>query len=180
MLGHLRVLSGPTVAPQEGLYPFLGKNVDPYTHVVSVSFSHRSGRGAGGAFYDYTARYGAIRDEDALTLRESMFPESIPDYKPDPIAALPFEKPKIKKPAFDDVVKLSDEDKALFDNLVREMDLERLLDLPLIALSNGQTRRARILRAVLKKPEVMLLDEPLSTYLTILFRSTYQQPYSRP
>lgn len=119
----------------------------------------------GGAFYDYTARYGAIRDEDALTLRESMFPESIPEEKPDPLAASPFERPKIKRPAFDDVVKLSDVDKAMFDNLVREMDLERLLDLPLIALSNGQTRRARIVRAVLSKPEVMLLDEPLSVYL---------------
>ncbi|KAF9445873.1 P-loop containing nucleoside triphosphate hydrolase protein [Macrolepiota fuliginosa MF-IS2] len=160
LLGHLRVLS--EYKAQDGLYPFLGKNVDPYAHVASVSFSHRPGRGAGGAFYDYTARYGAIRDEDALTLRESMFPESIPDDKPNPLAGSPFDKPKIQKPAFDDVVKLSDEDKLLFNYLVKDMDLERLLDLPLIALSNGQTRRARIVRAVLKKPQVMLLDEPLT------------------
>jgi ABC-type cobalamin/Fe3+-siderophores transport system ATPase subunit len=94
-----------------------------------------------------------------------MFPESIPDNKPDPLAVSPSDKPKVKKRVFEDVVKLSDEDKALFDTLVKEMDLERLLDLPLIALSNGQTRRARIARAVLAKPEIILLDEPLSQFV---------------
>jgi ATPase subunit of ABC transporter with duplicated ATPase domains len=39
----------------------------------------------------------------------------------------------------------------------------KLLDTPAIALSNGQTRRARILRALLARPHVLLLDEPLST-----------------
>ena len=43
-----------------------------------------------------------------------------------------------------------------------KLGLKDLLDLPLIALSNGQTRRARIARAVMKTPEVLLLDEPLS------------------
>jgi ABC-type iron transport system FetAB ATPase subunit len=161
--GHLRILSDPKDPPQHGLYPFLGRDIDPYSRVSAVSFSHNSNRG--GAFYDYTARYGAIRDEDALTLRESMFPESIQDDKPDPLAVSPSEKPKVKKRAFEDVVKLSNEDKALFDSLVKEMDLERLLDLPLIALSNGQTRRARIVRAVLTKPEIILLDEPLSQFV---------------
>ncbi|KAJ3570797.1 hypothetical protein NP233_g4173 [Leucocoprinus birnbaumii] len=162
LLGHLRVLTIPSDAPNEGLFPFLGPDSDPYSTIASVSFSHRSGRGAGGAFYDYTARYGAIRDEDALTLRESMFPESIAEEMPDPLAASLFEKPKAKKRAFEDVVKLTGEEKQLFDTLVREMDLERLLDLPVVALSNGQTRRARIVRAVLRKPELMLLDEPLT------------------
>ncbi|KXN85127.1 hypothetical protein AN958_11667 [Leucoagaricus sp. SymC.cos] len=142
LLGHLRVLTDSTSISQDGIFPFLGRNVDPYSRIASVSFSHRSGKSSGGAFYDYTARYGAIRDEDALTLRET---------------------------AFDEVVQLSSEDKLLFDNLVKEMDLERLLDLPLIALSNGQTRRARIVRAVLRKPELLLLDEPL-TGLDVLSR----------
>ena len=52
----------------------------------------------------------------------------------------------------------------LFNTLVKEMHLDQLLDLPLIALSNGQMRRARIVKAVLKKPELLLLDEPLSTF----------------
>ncbi|EDR07691.1 uncharacterized protein LACBIDRAFT_298107 [Laccaria bicolor S238N-H82] len=37
-----------------------------------------------------------------------------------------------------------------------------LLDIPLIALSNGQTRRARSARAVMKAPGLLLLNEPLS------------------
>ena len=48
------------------------------------------------------------------------------------------------------------------DELVDKLGLKDLMDLPLIALSNGQTRRARIARAVMKTPEVLLLDEPLS------------------
>jgi energy-coupling factor transporter ATP-binding protein EcfA2 len=162
LLGHLRVLSDSPVVSEDGIFPFCGHDADPYSLIASVSFSHRSGRSSGGAFYDYTARYGAIRDEDSLTLRESMFPESIPEEKPDPLASSPFEKPKVIKRAFDEVVKLSEEDRQLFEDLVKEMDLEKLLDLPLIALSNGQTRRARIVRTVLRKPELMLLDEPLS------------------
>lgn len=50
------------------------------------------------------------------------------------------------------------------DNLAEKLGLKALLDLPLITLSNGQTRRARILKAVLSKPELLLLDEPLSWF----------------
>ena len=46
--------------------------------------------------------------------------------------------------------------------LLGQLELREFLDLPLVALSNGQTRRARILRALLRKPRVLLLDEPLS------------------
>ena len=159
LLGHLRVV---TSNPQK-MFPFLGQDIDPYSAIASVSFSHRATHTSGGAFYDYTARYGAIRDEDMLALRESMFPESIPEAKPDPLAASPFQKPKAHKPAFTKVVHLSEEEEMLFNTPVKEMDLDQLLDLPLVALSNGQMRRARIVRAVLRKPELILLDEPLST-----------------
>jgi len=148
------------------MFPFLGQDVDPYSTIASVSFSHRATHTSGGAFYDYTTRYGAIRDNDVLTLRESMFPESIPEAKPDPLATSAFEKPKVHK--FSQVVRLSEEEETLFNTLVKEMHLDQLLDLPLIALSNGQMRRARIVKAVLKKPELLLLDEPLSTSFTNL------------
>ncbi|KAI0300031.1 P-loop containing nucleoside triphosphate hydrolase protein [Multifurca ochricompacta] len=42
---------------------------------ISCSFAHRQPAFSGGAFYDYTAWYGAVREEDRVTLRQSMFPE---------------------------------------------------------------------------------------------------------
>lgn len=47
----------------------------------------------------------------------------------------------------------------------KDLQMTTLLDLPLITLSNGQTRRARILRALLAKPELLILEEPFSTCL---------------
>ena len=78
LLGHLRVL---TSEPRQRMFPSLGQDVNPYSTIANVSFSHRVTHTSGGAFYDYTTHYGAIRNNDMLTLRESMFPESIPEAK---------------------------------------------------------------------------------------------------
>ncbi|KAJ7288796.1 P-loop containing nucleoside triphosphate hydrolase protein [Mycena rebaudengoi] len=145
LMGHLRI--HPSPPPPEGLFPFLvdaKTSRDPHECVSLVSFTNR--RAAGGAFYDYTARYGAVREEDRITLRQSMFPETIKDLKSASRIAL-------DAPATDH---------KLFEHLVQKMGLADLLDLPRIALSNGQTRRARILKALLTKPCLLLLDEPLT------------------
>ena len=55
--------------------------------------------------------------------------------------------------------------KDIFEDLTARLGLSSLLDLPLVALSNGQTRRARIVKAIMSEPELLLLDEPLSMCL---------------
>ncbi|KAJ6493285.1 P-loop containing nucleoside triphosphate hydrolase protein [Mycena sanguinolenta] len=145
LMGNLRI--HPPPPPPLGLFPFLAaRDLDPHRSLALVSFANK--RTIGGAFYDYTARYGAVRDEDRITLRQSMFPEMIDDLKARTRISL-------DPPA-------TTEQKELFENLVERMGLGSLLDLPRIALSNGQTRRARILKALLGKPRLLLLDEPLT------------------
>ncbi|GJJ08523.1 hypothetical protein Clacol_002741 [Clathrus columnatus] len=122
--------------PPHGLWPFLTAtdlNVDPTDHVRTVSFAHRPRVGQGG-FYDYSARYGAVREEDRVTLRQYLI----------------------------NACKGDDDGKDRILRLSESVGLDTFLDLPLIALSNGQTRRARIIQALLHQPKVLVLDEPLT------------------
>lgn len=48
------------------------------------------------------------------------------------------------------------------DRVISDLKLEALVNMPMGNLSNGQTRRARIAKALLAKPMVLLLDEPFS------------------
>lgn len=157
LTGHLRIHPAPP--PPDGMFPFL-TGLDPHKYIDLVSFAHRP-RAAGGGFYDFTARYGAVREEDKRTLRETFFPElakpfhelAVPDLltRPDANAALHVDHAK-------EVAK-----RRLFEDLTDKLGLKQLLDLPMVALSNGQTRRARIVKALLEQPELLILDEPLST-----------------
>ena len=53
-------------------------------------------------------------------------------------------------------------DDTLLERVIKDLRLEDLVHMPISNLSNGQTRRARIAKALLDRPEVLLLDEPFS------------------
>ena len=56
-----------------------------------------------------------------------------------------------------------------FEEWIEKLGLGELLDLPRVALSNGQTRRARIIKALLARPALLILDEPLSEHVYLSF-----------
>lgn len=46
--------------------------------------------------------------------------------------------------------------------VMRDLELERFIEKPVSMLSNGQSRRARIAKALLSGPEMLCLDAPFS------------------
>ena len=48
------------------------------------------------------------------------------------------------------------------EKVVADLGLQPLVDMPIGNLSNGQMRRAMIAKAIVSKPELLLLDEPFS------------------
>ena len=158
LLGHTRIHPSPPLPG--GLFPFLTLRptpLDPYKFVSLVSFSHRPRFQTG--FVDYSARYGAVRDEDKQTLRETLFPELV-----ERIRRAEFNLPERAVGGTEGSSVGKQE--ALLEWMVEKLDLKRLLDLPMIALSNGQTRKARIVKTLVGqlgvRPELVLLDEGLS------------------
>ncbi|SCV68541.1 BQ2448_662 [Microbotryum intermedium] len=108
-----------------------------------------------GEFEDYTSRYYAIRDEDKLTLRDHL---------------------KNYVPYQEEATKISID--RLIEETATSLEMETFLDLPLVTLSNGQTRRARIMRALLAKPELLILEEPY-TGLDVASRSLLSEVLER-
>jgi ABC-type sugar transport system ATPase subunit len=53
-------------------------------------------------------------------------------------------------------------DEHIMRQVVKDLELERFFDKPVSTLSNGQSRRARIGKALLTRPEVLCLDAPFS------------------
>lgn len=63
-------------------------------------------------------------------------------------------------------------DEGSLRRVVEDLRLGALVNMPLGNLSNGQIRRARIAKALLSKPEVLLLDEPFSRLCILMLDLT--------
>lgn len=168
LTGHRRI------SPyQSAIFPSLyERGRDETREVKLVGFTHAGLVRGGGAGRDWTARYGAVRGEERRTLREVYFPE-LARARPLETLAVPSLVTE-SQDVEGDIKEKEKRDKerreaqVLFDELVEKLGLGEILDRPVIALSNGQARKARIVKALLQLPEILLLDEPLSTQFSLL------------
>ena len=106
-----------------------------------LSFAQHAGE-AQRAGWPQARYYG----EEGRTVSEALSYESVYDINPFEVGA---RRPETKK-AF----------AARRERILRLLDLRRHLDKPLIALSNGETRRALLARALAPGPSLLVLDDP--------------------
>lgn len=171
-------------------HPYLqGSPISPTQSLRLVSFSARLssvGSGSSNSFVDFSARYGAIREEDRVTLWEDLLrdmgtktglvarlalandpladpeEEKKRDYEEGGVNRLPWRSEEAQRQARTKAQK----DAARIHELAPLLNLSQgdppFLQRPLIALSNGQTRRARILSALCSGCDVLVLEEPFT------------------
>jgi len=103
-----------------------------------------------------------VWDEDKRTLRETLFPGLVEKIRR---AELNLSEKPMEGVEGSEVKSQG----VLLKWLIEKLDLKRLLDLPMITLSNGQTRKARIVKTLVGqlgvRPELVLLDEGLSSWI---------------
>lgn len=140
----LNVLNGRYLATPPGArsYPYLElQNTTPHRAISYIGFdAERSGLGGTAVKGQYLSqRYEAHREVDDWSLL---------NYLEGNTELNALEKPE------------NQVDTNLLANVVANLNLDPLLHLPVSNLSNGQTRRACIAKALLQKPELLLLDGP--------------------
>lgn len=141
----LQVLAGQHIAipPTARSYPHLSELSESPQHAVRyVGFDAQRGSNVGGTNVRgayLSARYESRREETDFSLHNYLTGHT--------------ELNALERA-------LSQDELRLLDHVSQLLNLGKLMSMPVANLSNGQTRRARIAKALLSKPEVLLLDGP--------------------
>ena len=156
----LAILSGAYVASPPGSrsYPLLSqKGKWPQTAFEFVSFGGggSSARGGGGLLRGGTdghgylsARYETLRERFDQTLQEWLEASIEPSLNP-------YEDAPAQQR-----VREAGENRELLGAVMNVLQLQELAGQAVMTLSNGQARRARVAQALLRQPELLLVDEP--------------------
>lgn len=183
LAGRLRPRRTPSNLPHLPPHPFLVDPTQPDAcprpasrAIKHVSFATKMGSASSsGEFTNYAARYGAIRDEDRITLYERLMdlldcpvglvaaqklvPDPFADPSADQVGLFKYKSPTEHQAA---LAKAKAADKVIRQMAPLLLITDELLHRPVIALSNGQTRRARILSSLITGAELVVLEEPFS------------------
>jgi ABC-type sugar transport system ATPase subunit len=142
------------IPPRARTFPYLSRGGieardhrlrSPHTAIKYVGFASDKGPGLGGILKGsyLSARYESRQEETDWSVLQYLRGET----RPNP--SLDMEQ---KDVSFE----------TLLSQVMKDLRLGRLASTPVSNLSNGQTRRAKIAKALLGRPEVLLLDEPFS------------------
>ena len=141
----LQILKGQHVCtpPNARTYPLLSQLDDQrlrsaHNAIQYVGFDAERGKGVMRGGY-LSARYESLREETDFSLLDFLTGNT----------ELNADEKLARHP-----------DPALLAKVMTDLKLQELAEMPVTHLSNGQTRRAKIAKALLSKPELLLLDGP--------------------